>query len=244
MGWGAFLAGRFDPVLRSLLDAIWPPRCLACQGPAWDSPLPSVCARCLEGLPWIGSPCARCGREAGAAVLSSPCGICRDERLDVDGVVSPLRYRDGARDLVLSLKFARRTPAAIPLGRLLADALLRAGRPGDLVVPVPLSSTRLRRRGHNQAEEIARVVARRLGIERSPRALQRRRDTRPQSGLSRARRRRNPRGAFRARRDLVEGRCVILVDDVVTTGATASACARALRRAGALRIVLAAASRA
>jgi ComF family protein len=158
--------------------------------------------------------------------------------------VAPLRYRGPARDLVLALKFGGRLPAAAPLGRMLADAVVAAGIPGDLVVPVPLSRARFRRRGHNQADEIARVVARLAGLERDPRALSRRRDGGPQSGKTRAARAKGPRGAYRADGDRVRGRCVLLVDDVVTTGATASACARALRRAGAARVVLAAACRA
>jgi ComF family protein len=192
----------------------------------------------------LRAPCPRCGREAGAHALTAPCPACREEAIDVDGVVAPLAYRLVARDLVLALKFGRRTPAARPLGTLLADAVLAAGRPGDLLVPVPISRARFHRRGFDQADEIARVVASRTGIERDARALVRHRDVAPQSGLSRSRRRRNPRGAFRAVRARVEGRCVLLVDDVVTTGATAGACARALRRAGALRVVLAAACRA
>ena len=169
---------------------------------------------------------------------------CRDEPTDLDGVVAPLRYLDGARALVLALKFHGRTPAARPLGLLLADAIASADVPGDLLVPVPLSSRRRRARGHNQADELAREVARAAGLARDEHALHRARDTRPQSGLSRAQRAKNPRGAFRARRDRVEGRCVLLVDDVVTSGATASACARALKRAGAARVVLVAACRA
>jgi ComF family protein len=146
--------------------------------------------------------------------------------------------------LVLALKFGGRTPAAIPLGRLLGDAVVAAGRPGDLVVPVPLAPARLRRRGHNQADVIARVVSRVAGIPRDAAALVRRHGARPQSALPRGARRRGPRGAFAARRARVAGRCVLLVDDVVTTGATASSCARALLRAGAVRVVLAAACRA
>lgn len=226
------------------LDALFPPRCLACDGGAWDGPLEGLCRRCAETLPRVVRPCARCGREAGVHAAASPCPRCRDEPTDLDGVVAPLRYTGVARDLVLALKFGRRTPAARPLGALLADAVAAAGVPGDLVVPVPLSARRRRERGFDQADELARVVAARNGLERDARALARARHTAPQSGLSRARRGRNPRGAFRARRERVAGRCVLLVDDVVTTGATASSCARALRRAGALHVVLASACRA
>ena len=230
--------------MRAFLDLLWPPRCLACDGLAWDEAVPGLCADCAAALPVIRSPCPRCGREAGTWALAGPCAACRGEDLDVDGVVAPLRYRDVARDLVLALKFRRRTPAARPLGALLADAVVSAGRPGDLLVPVPVSRARFRRRGFDQADEIARVVAALTGIARDARALVRHRDVVAQSGLSRARRRRNPRGAFRAVRSRVAGRCVLLVDDVVTTGATAGACARALRRAGAVHVVLAVACRA
>ncbi len=238
------VAAAIASALASAVDVLWPPRCLACEGFAWDAPLPGLCGRCADALPVLVAPCPRCGREAGLSAAVAPCSRCRSETFDFDGVVAPLAYRGVARDLVLALKFAGRTPAAVPLGRLLADAVVTARRPGDLLVPVPLSRARLRQRGFDQADEVARVVARATGIERGTRALWRRRDTAPQSGLSRAGRRRNPRGAFAARRADVAGRCVLLVDDVVTTGATASACARALRRAGARRVVLAAACRA
>jgi ComF family protein len=231
-------------IVGGLLDAVFPPRCLACEEASWDGPLPGLCARCASRLPVIAAPCARCGREAGAHGASAPCPRCRDEEIGVDGVVAPVAYRDVARDLVLALKFGGKTPAAIPLGLLLADACERAGKPGDLVVPVPLSPARFRRRGHNQADEIARVVAARLGLDRDPKALRRHRHGAAQSGRPKAARRRGPDGAYRAERRRVLDRCVLLVDDVVTTGATASACARALRRAGAVRVVLASATRA
>lgn len=242
------LARRLLPALAGALasaaDALWPPRCLACDGFAWDGALPGLCGRCADALPILRAPCPRCGREAGLSAVVAPCARCRAETYDLDAVVAPLAYRGVARDLVLTLKFARRTPAAVPLGLLLADAVSAARLPGDLLVPVPLSAARLRERGFDQADELSRVVARATGLARARRALRRRRDTAPQSGLSRAGRRRNPRGAFVARRALVAGRCVLLVDDVVTTGATAGACARALRRAGARRVVLVAACRA
>lgn len=235
---------RLRHALAATLDVVFPPRCLACLGDAWDAPLEGLCGRCAGALSRIERACPRCGRDAGGLFDSAGCVACRSEPHDLDGIVAPVRYRDLARDLVLSLKFHRRTPAAIPLGLMLADALRIAQTPGDLIVPVPLSRSRLRARGHNQADDLARVVARVLDLERDAKALVRRRDTRPQSGLARGLRRRNPRGAFRAERSRVEGRCVLLIDDVVTTGATAASCARALKRAGASRVVLAAACRA
>ena len=229
-------------------DALFPPRCLACDDAAWDGGFAGLCALCADRLPILRGGCRRCGRESGGLGGADGCPVCRSARAEpldgLDGIVASLRYRELARELVLALKFRGRTPAAIPLGRLLADALRGAGRPGDLVVPVPLSNARARERGHNQADDLAIVVARALDLPRDPRALVKRRHTHAQAALSRGRRHRNPRGAFRAVRARVEGRCVLLVDDVVTTGATAAACGRALRRAGALHVVLAAACRA
>jgi ComF family protein len=111
--------------------------------------------------------------------------------------------------------------------------------PDAVLVPVPLHPGRRWERGFNQAELLARALARRSGLPHEARALRRRRPTTPQTGLTAAGRRRNMAGAFLVRRpDLVAGRTVVLVDDVVTTGATAMACARALRQAGARAVRL------
>jgi ComF family protein len=161
----------------------------------------------------------------------------------IRGVVAACSYRATPRALVLALKFGHRPRAADLLGEMLGDALWRAGWPGDLLVPVPLSARRLRARGYNQAELLARSLVGERRVECRPSALRRRRDTQPQTGRSRAARRRGPAGAFLAEASLVAGRCVLLVDDVLTTGGTARACALALRRAGALHVELAVACR-
>jgi len=151
-------------------------------------------------------------------------------------------YDEASRDLILKLKHADRTD----LAGLMARWLSRSARPlladVDVVVPVPLHRWRLLRRRYNQAAEIARPLARGQGLAFLPDALERVRDTATQGGKSATGRRRNVAGAFAVRetmRDRLAGRRVLLVDDVLTTGATAQACARALKTAGAAAVHLA-----
>jgi ComF family protein len=141
------------------------------------------------------------------------------------------------RDLVHLFKYRRIRSLDKPLGRLLALALPRQ-EPLDLIIPVPMHWWRKWNRGFNQAELLGRVVSRRTGLP-FRNALARRRGTLAQAGLTLAQRRDNLTGVFRVRdRRKIEGRRVLLVDDVFTTGATASACAAALKRAGARSVVL------
>jgi len=166
------------------------------------------------------------------------------KRRAIHGVVAAWPYAGPPRDLVLGLKFRRRPEAARPMAGGMIEALRRARVPGDLVVPVPLSRRRRLQRGYDQARLLAAPIARALGVAYRPRALVRRQHGAPQSGRTHAQRRNALRGAFRARGRQVRGRCVILVDDVLTSGATARACALAMRRGGALAVTVAVACRA
>jgi ComF family protein len=225
--------------LRVLLDGVFPPACEVCGEPL-DSgapiglcraclasmlpPPPPLCPRCGLPLP-AGAPCPDCRRRPPAFASAHAVGLY----LPTEGGLNPLAVA------VHALKYRRRRVLARALGELLA-----ARYPFDaerVVVPVPLHRTRLRSRGYNQALLLARVLARRRGLSLVPRALVRTRATAGQPGLGADARRRNLDGAFAVRSAAaVVGRSVVLVDDVLTTGATADACAAALLAAGAERV--------
>jgi ComF family protein len=179
------------------------------------------------------------------------CGLCR--RLEPPYVKATAygSYESGLRDLIHLLKYNRVRPAANVLGRMLAEAIedLRPLVGGEvLVVPVPLHSRKLRQRGFNQSELIARAAMKLQGadgrFQLSATALERRRETKSQIGLSRHQRRENIRGAFVvANPDQLAGRKILVVDDVFTTGTTVSECARILRRAGASKVYVATVAR-
>ncbi|MBI2760351.1 MAG: ComF family protein [Chloroflexi bacterium] len=212
-----------------LTDLVFPRRCGLCG--AFGS---FLCERCCAALPRTGG-----GRCPTCADLMEPIGGCRTcgapgiERLDA--VVAVFAFDGGARRLVHRLKYERLSALAAPMGGLLASGLERLpfGQTPDLIAPVPLHRRRQRDRGFNQSALLARVVARSLGIAVDERLLVRVRSTAPQvrqGGLTA--RAANVDGAF-ACRGSVEGRTVLLVDDVATTGATLRACAAPLRAAGA-----------
>lgn len=180
------------------------------------------------------------------------CGLCQRLEPPFARAAAYGSYESGLRDLIHMLKYQQVRPAANVLGRMLAEVI--AGFEPSwadahlLVIPVPLFSAKLRQRGFNQAELIAQTALRllpsrdRYTLQKD--VLERSRDTQSQTGLSPHQRRQNLRGAFRVKdRDKISGRDVLLVDDVLTTGATASECARVLRRAGASRIWVATVAR-
>lgn len=165
------------------------------------------------------------------------CALCRRGVQGFDAAYSFGFYEDALRELIHVFKYDRVQSLAQPLGRLLALAMPRDGS-FDLIVPMPLHWRKRWRRGFNQSGLLAREIARRSGVP-SVNALKRVRDTRAQAGLTNAKRRLNVSGAFRVKRgEGLKGKSVLLIDDVLTTGATAASCARALKMAGAARVTL------
>jgi ComF family protein len=225
---------------RGLLDLILPPRCLRC-GIAVEGPA-RVCAECWRSLTFLGPPqCRLCGYPLPHAVPAAPlCGECTRNEPVYDRARAALRYDDGARRLILAFKHADRTDTAPAFGAWLARAGAELLIDADLIAPVPLHRFRLLKRGYNQAAILAHALAEEAGLPLIPDLLQRRRATASQQGLSgRARLANVTAGAFRVhpwQRQRLRDRRVVLIDDVLTTGATVGACARVLRRAGASRV--------
>jgi ComF family protein len=215
-----------------------PPRCLLCGG-AGEVRARDLCRDCEADLPWIDRACPRCGLPLdGGAVLAAPCERCRGHAQPHRHCHAALHYEFPADELLAALKYRGALAHARVLGTLLAESLGRhgAGRDVDLLVPVPLHASRLMERGFNQSLEVARFTAERLGLMVDGRALRRLRSTVPQVGLTRVARADNVRGAFVADPARVARRHVALLDDVVTTGATVAAAARALLTAGAATV--------
>jgi ComF family protein len=164
------------------------------------------------------------------------CGACLVRAPAYDRARAALAYGDVSRDLVLALKYQGRRDGLELLARWMANAGAELLKDADLIVPVPLHYFRLVRRGFNQSVWLAAAVARLSEARFAVDVLKRVRPTPIQGGLSAEGRRRNVQGAFRVRKgraSLVKGQKILLVDDVLTTGATAEACSRALKRAGA-----------
>ncbi|TPG12859.1 ComF family protein [Sphingomonas oligophenolica] len=223
--------------LASLLSLALPPRCPGCATPVDCDH--RFCATCWQGLHFLRPPwCARCNRpfdyDRGEGAW---CASCLADPPRVDGIRAAVAYGAVARRLALKLKYGGRIGVADTMAALLAPTMADGA---DLLVPVPLHRWRLWSRAFNQAVLIARALSRHTDVPVEIGALVRTRRTAVLRGLDRRRRRRAVAGAFRVvERSLVEGRAIVLVDDVYTSGATADACARVLLKAGAASVSVA-----
>ena len=236
--------------LTALVDLLLPPFCAVCDAPLREGRRDPLCGVCWLKVERVTPPlCGVCGLELGryltsptptvAAAHVARCGPCRTRPPAFTYARSAARYDDVLREALHAFKFGGRRALAAPLADLIAEtglAALPVAAP-DLLIPVPLFPARERARGFNQAALLARRVGRAWRVPVHRDVLARTVDTRAQTELTGRERRQNLRGAFRVRRfETVKGRHVVVVDDILTTGSTAGACALALRRAGAATV--------
>lgn len=215
--------------LWAFLDLLFPPTCGGCEseGERW-------CDECQSHVEIIKPPvCDYCGDS-----INSPgiCSNCQTNRPLFSAIRSWAFFEGPVREALHKLKYKRDVSLGIVLASPLINCVQRLDWEIDLVVPVPLGVARLKDRGYNQAALLARPLAMGVRLDYSPHAMERRRETRSQVGLSIIERRENVKGAFQALTKKVSGRRVLVVDDVATSGATLDACAEALLEANAWKV--------
>lgn len=237
--WGGRIAAALAAAARATADAIVPPLCLNCRRPLGSHD--AICAACWRQIRFIGPPlCDRLGiplpfdtgtTTVSAAALANP--------PDWDRARAVAHFGPVIRELIHGFKYADRHDARRLFGRWLAGAGAGLLADADLLVPVPLHRWRLLGRKFNQAQLLAGELSSLVRVPVDPFIIERVKATPAQVGLTEAERRRNLSGAIRVRsaaRPRVEDARLVLIDDVITTGSTAAACARVLRRAGAARV--------
>ncbi|HEY8064510.1 MAG TPA: ComF family protein [Methylosinus sp.] len=233
-------AGLLGSIGARLLDIVYPPVCLVCRRAVASHG--ALCPRCWGEMGFIEQPyCERLGtpfdRDFGPGMISLEAAADPPAFTRARAVV---RYdSDRARSLAHRLKYYDRLELAEPLGRWMARAGAELLSDADLLVPIPLHRMRLLSRRFNQSAALAHVIARESAVPVDAQALERVKPTPPQVGLTRGQRAANMQGAFRLRdekKQEIEGRNIVLVDDVLTSGATVNAAARVLLRARASRV--------
>jgi len=216
--------------LWAVLDWVFPPFCCNCQKIGFE-----ICPDCWETIDRIQpeSACRRCGKLLSRGRI---CSNCRQTPPAFDQVRSWALYQGAMKNILTGIKYQRRfglVPVLIPA---LVESIRAWGINFDLLTAVPLGKKRLRERGYNQADLVARPVAKGLTKPYNSQVLQRVRETRSQVGLNIDERRENLTGAFIADDEICRGKTVLLLDDICTTGATLDACAAALKDAGAEKV--------
>ena len=228
------LLDRASQVGQALLDLIYPPRCPGCGRMGF-----AFCERCQAQVELIAPPiCRRCGCPLPQEGL---CSRCRTLPSSLEGIRAVAVFADPLRQAIHALKYENNTTLAAPLGVMMVGLWRRGGLPQtDLILPVPLHTRRQAERGYNQSSLLAHVLGRAVGVPVDEHTLIRQRATLPQVGLGLSERQQNVEGAFACRGvprpgrgGHLEGKTVVVVDDVCTTGATLEACATALRAGGA-----------
>jgi len=231
------------PFVRAALDFFFPPLCHICRSFITGAGELHICTGCRDRLPLVKSPlCPVCGIPFIGVGDDHACGQCQTHPPQFESARAHLLYEDSARELINHFKYNHKTHLRRPLALLALEGLTEfiTGQTPDLIIPVPLHRSRLRNRGFNQAVLLGDLFSSRLSAPMLVDGLTRTRQTEPQIELSAEDRRNNVKGAFAANRaDMIYGKRILLLDDVMTTGSTVNECAKVLKKAGATLVVVA-----
>jgi ComF family protein len=227
-----------------LFDLIFPPLCLICKTLLDDKEEDlTLCPNCRKAIRSVHPPyCPRCGLPVPSGDEAGHlCGPCLKERWHFEVHRSSGLYEGALKEAIHRFKYSGIFPLVRVFGDLLQSTLhtLSQDYPVDVMIPVPLHIRRLRERGFNQAFLLVRELSKRTGIPYEGRALKKIKDTPVQIALKKRERKKNLTGAFQVKnQEAIQGKAVVLVDDVYTTGATVNECSRTLLRAGAERVAV------
>jgi ComF family protein len=220
-------------MLNRLFDSMFPPGCLLCSSN--EKVKEGVCNECKIQMDKVPEPvCDICGQPLGT---SGVCLTCLSITPFFDKIVATYKFEGKTKEAIHAYKYSGRTGLKKYFGKTIHESILKADIRPDVITFIPMNFTRLFIRGYNQSALIAKELAKITGIRLDFHALVKIRSTKPQAGLNREARRKNIKGSFLARG--VKGLCVLVVDDVITTGETAGAAARALKLAGADSVFIA-----
>jgi len=218
----------------NIAQIILPEKCFLCQISHAINPKTGLCLGCIKNLPWLQQSCQRCSLPLNSTNTLQLCGQCQTKAPAFDASHCLFHYETPIDRLVSRFKFNQQLSYSRLFGQLMAEHIndrYQGTTLPDIVIPVPLHKSRLRERGFNQAQEIARICARELDLPLETKQCQRDKDTAHQLGLSAIERRRNLRRAFSSKA-FPTGSRVALVDDVMTTGTTLAELAACLKKAG------------
>jgi ComF family protein len=212
------------------LDLFFPPWCIGCGREG-----KYICDSCLQNLPLISPPiCVTCGRPL---TIDGTCPGCIEGKVDIDGIRAPFLFDGVIRKAIHEFKYRNLKDISTSLAKFLHDFLLDSPLPVDVLVPVPIHRKRLRERGYNQSSLIARELSRMCGMPIIENCLIRKVNTPPQVRTTSAiERRKNISNAFACINNRLEGKKILLIDDVSTSGATLNTCAGVLKAAGAVSV--------
>lgn len=221
---------RLSKLVGLAVDSFFPRRCLGCGKVGGF-----LCPECLGNLPRLLPPiCPNCGRPQASGIV---CPDCRQRQIEIDGIRSPFRFDEVIRKAIHELKYRNLKAISPCLAELLADYFRSNPLPGEALVCVPLHQRRLRERGYNQSNLLARELGSRIDLPVIEDCLVRVKQAQPQVRASDVEeRRRNVADAFVCHNEKVSGKRIILIDDVCTSGATLESCAAALKNKGATSV--------